>query len=273
MSIKLLACDFDGTVADRDSNISPATIAALDAARAAGVCVVIATGRMAHTMEPHLDRLHVGNEPLITAQGAFVGYRDGRILRRKALAASLGRQAATIARPLGAHMAFYTDNEILIDDWAASPAQYETWFGGPIQRHTEISERLDGEIIKFMAIQMDEDRVPPLLAALQSALGEQAHISRSWRWFVEGSAPGADKGTALAWLCAYLGIERDEVLAIGDGGNDVSMLQWAGHSAAPADGDPAAIAAAQWQAPPLVDDPVPAALRHFDVLTGHTPAG
>ncbi len=266
MTIKLFACDFDGTLAERDSSISPAAIAALDAARAAGVCVVIATGRMPNTMSDYLDQLHVSDEPLITAQGAFVSYRDGRILRRRALDARLGRQAAEIVRPFGASMAFYTDDEIIIDHYAASVDDYETWFGGPIRIADDLADELQGEIIKFMAIHLQESIVPEILAALQAQLGQYAHISRSWHWFVEGSAPDADKGTALAWLCQHLGIARHEVLAMGDGGNDISMLQWAGHSAAPADGDPAAVAAARWVAPPLSEDPVPAALRHFGVI-------
>lgn len=267
MSIKLLACDFDGTLADRDSHISPATLAAVDKAREAGVCVVIATGRMPNAMSGYLDQLHVTTEPLISAQGAFVSYRDGRILRRKTLDAALGRKAAELARPFGASMAFYTDHEIIIDRYATAAAEYQAWFGDNIRVDEHISQHLSGEIIKFMAIQLAEERVPDILATWQTHLGQQAHISRSWHWFVEGSAPGANKGTALTWLCQYLGIDRQEVLAIGDGGNDVSMLQWAGHSAAPADGDPAAIAAAQWLAPPLPADPVPAALRHFGVMS------
>lgn len=266
MTIKLLACDFDGTLADRDGHISSATLAALDQARAAGVCVVIATGRMPATMTPYLDRLHVSDEPLITAQGAFISYRDGRVLRRLAFDADLGRQAAALARPFGASMAFYTDDEIIIDGYAASPEEYQSWFGDLIRVDPHITEHLEGEIIKFMAIQLQTEVVPHILAAWQAHLGEQAHISRSWHWFVEGSAPEANKGSALAWLSQYLGIERHEVLAMGDGGNDVSMLQWAGHSTAPADGDPAAVAAAQWTAPPLPADPVPAALKHFGVI-------
>ena len=47
-------------------------------------------------------------------------------------------------------------------------------------------------------------------------------------------APEASKGNAVRTLAQELGIRQAEVLAIGDSVNDVSMLSWAGHSAAPA---------------------------------------
>ena len=50
-------------------------------------------------------------------------------------------------------------------------------------------------------------------------------------------APGASKGNALAEVAGDLGIEQSQVLAIGDGINDVSMLAWAGQSATPSHGD------------------------------------
>jgi hydroxymethylpyrimidine pyrophosphatase-like HAD family hydrolase len=49
--------------------------------------------------------------------------------------------------------------------------------------------------------------------------------------------PRASKGNALAMIASDLGVEQSQVLAIGDGINDVSMLSWAGYSGTPAHGD------------------------------------
>jgi hydroxymethylpyrimidine pyrophosphatase-like HAD family hydrolase len=58
-------------------------------------------------------------------------------------------------------------------------------------------------------------------------------------------AAQASKGNALKMLAEEMGIERSEVMAIGDSVNDVSMLQWAGHSGAPEHCDRYARAAAR----------------------------
>jgi Cof subfamily protein (haloacid dehalogenase superfamily) len=263
MPIRLLACDLDGTLADRDGHIGDATVAAWDRARRRGILTVLATGRLPFALPPFLDRLGITTEPIIAAQGALIGYRDGCLLRRLALATAVARKAAVVAHRLGAGMAYFHEDEILIDRYVFPPEQYTAWFGHHGRLVPDAEERLDGRLIKFMAIHPQEARIPELVAALRAALGPHAEVVRSWHHFVEGTTPGADKGAALAWLCDRLGIGREEVLAIGDGGNDVTMLRWAGYSAAPADADPAALSVAGWVAPPLAAEPVAAALAHF----------
>jgi Cof subfamily protein (haloacid dehalogenase superfamily) len=267
MPIRLLACDLDGTLADHHGHISDEAVAALDRARAEGILLVVATGRLPFVIGPFLDRLDVSAEPFITAQGALIGHRDGRILRRLTLDAAIAREAAAIARAWGAGMAFFHEDQIIVDGYAFPPAQYEAWFGQHGRLEAAAAAHLDGDLIKFMAIHPDVEAVPALVDGLRAALGPRAEITRSWHHFVEGTTPGADQGAALAWLCARLGVARDEVLALGDGGNDVTMLRWAGQSAAPANGDPAALAVAGWVAPPLLPGtsphPAAASLAHF----------
>lgn len=251
MTIRILASDLDGTLADHSGHIRDEALDALDRARRQGILVVVATGRLPFVIGPFLDRLGVTTEPFIAAQGALIGHRDGRILRRLTLDAAVAREAALVARDLGAGMAFFQDDHIVVDGYAFPPEQYEAWFGQHGTMDPDIAAKLDGHLIKFMAIHPDVEAVPSLVASLRSALGPRADVTRSWHHFVEGTTPGADKGAALAWLCERLGVTRDEVLAVGDGGNDISMLQWAGQSAAPADADPTARAAARWIAPPI----------------------
>ena len=263
MTIKLLACDLDGTLADHEGFISDVAVAALSRARAEGIQTVIATGRIYTVISPFLDRVGITVEPVISAQGALVTYRDGQILRRLTLDTAVARQATTIAHDFDASMAYFSEKGIMVDSYKTSPEQYQAWFGGDARLVADPLSLLDHNFIKFMAIHDDTAVVPRLLQALREGLDGHADITRSWHWFVEGTTPGADKGAALAWLCERRGIKRDEVLAIGDAGNDVTMLQWAGHSAAPESGDPNAHAAAGWIAPPISEEPVAATLQYF----------
>ena len=261
--IKLLACDIDGTLADDHGVISDESLAAIDHVRAQGVLLVPATGRMPNTIDHFLDRLAITTEPIIAAQGAIVTYRDGTVLRRMTIDRALIREGAAIGRRHGAAIAYFTDHELIMDRPALDPEQDAAWMGANLRYESDPLAHLDDDLIKIIAYHPDPQAVPDLLADMRAHLGKRADVTRSHRWFVEVCAPGADKGSALARLCETLGIDRADVLAIGDGGNDVSMLRWAGMSAAPASGDPDAIAAAQWTAPPIEEHPVVATLAHF----------
>ncbi len=263
MSTRLLAVDLDGTLANHDGHIGQASVTAIQRARAAGITVVVATGRIYTVITHYLDRIGVTDEPIISAQGALISYRDGRVLRRLPLDVDVARRAAEIAAPLGAGMAYFTETQIIVDRFVVEPERYQAWFGGIARLHPNAVDGLNGHLIKFMAIQKNPELVPALLDALKQQLGSRADITRSWDWFVEGTTPGADKGASLAWLCGRLNIHQEEVLAIGDGGNDVTMLRWAGYSAAPADADPAALAVADWVAPPLEEHPVAVMIDRF----------
>lgn len=264
--IKLLACDLDGTLANLDGRISDESVDAINRARSAGILVVVATGRMPHLVERFLDRLDITTEPVIGAQGAMITYRDGTVLRKLTIDPELIRQGAAIGRKHGAAIAYFTDYELIMDRPAINQEQDAAWMGYNLRYHPDPMSQLKGDLIKIINFHPDPKAVPVMLADMQDTLGKQADITRSHRWFVEVCAQGADKGSALAWLCQNLDINRDAVLAIGDGGNDVSMLQWAGMSAAPASGDPDAIAAAKWTAPHIDDHPVVGALAHFGKL-------
>ncbi len=263
MSIRLIACDLDGTIANHEGYISDESVAALARARSQGILVVVATGRLPFAIPHFLDRIGVTDEPMITGQGALIAFRDGRVLRRLTLDPQVALQATTVALAMGASMAYFTEREILVDSFVHPRAHYESWFGNHLVYDPLATGKLDGHLIKFIAVHPDPDVVPHLAAALSAALDGAADVTQSWVYFVEGTTPGADKGAALAWLCEQLGIDRSEVLAIGDAGNDVTMLRWAGCSAAPADGHASARDAAGWVAPPLAEHPVAAALAHY----------
>ena len=262
--IKLIASDLDGTLVDRQGRIDEREIEALRRARSLGITVVIATGRMPTIIDHFLDRLEVGpSDPVVGAQGAVIARRDGRILRTLTIPREVAVQGAAIAREFGAVPVFYGPNVILMERVAFSPEEDAYWLGETLRYDADALAHLDGDLVKILAVHPDESVVPQLLAAFRAAFGDRADVVQSWHWFVEAVNKEANKGAAIAWVASTMGISREEVLAIGDAGNDVSMLRWAGIGVAPADASPEARAAADWIAPPLGEHPVAAALARF----------
>ena len=75
--------------------------------------------------------------------------------------------------------------------------------------------------------------------------------------------PGVSKSARMSRVAERLGVRREETIAMGDGDNDIEMLEWAGLGIAMGNGMPAVKAAADWIAPPVDEDGVAVALRRF----------
>ena len=75
--------------------------------------------------------------------------------------------------------------------------------------------------------------------------------------------PGMNKSKGLEWLAGQYGIDQADVMAVGDNDNDVEMLEWAGVGVAMGNGSPAALAAADWIAPPVGEDGAAVALEKY----------
>jgi hydroxymethylpyrimidine pyrophosphatase-like HAD family hydrolase len=84
----------------------------------------------------------------------------------------------------------------------------------------------------------------PFLDILRAYIGDEATLFTSKPYFAEILPPGADKGSALAWVAQRAGIAREEVMAFGDSMNDEAMIRWAGVGVAMVNGDPRIKAAA-----------------------------
>ncbi len=266
--IKLFATDLDGTLVDHNGHIAEEDIIALRRARDLGVIVVVATGRIPSTIDAFLDRLEVREEePVVGAQGAIIARRNGEIIHALTIPREVAHEASLVAHELDAVPVFYTVHEILMERVCFSPEEDVYWLGRGLRYDADALAHLDEDIIKVLVAQPDVARAGDVVTALRKRIGGRAEVVQSHHWFIEVVNTEASKGAAIAWIAAQLGIRQDEVLAIGDAANDVSMLQWAGHSVATGDAVAEAKAAADWIAPPLAEHPVAAALERYLFVT------
>ena len=89
------------------------------------------------------------------------------------------------------------------------------------------------------------------------------------RWFptfADVIAEGVDKSVGLAQMGAFFGIRQDEMMAFGDGGNDISMIRYAGIGVAMGNAGDEVKAAADYVTDSVDNDGVGKALRHFGVI-------
>ena len=244
--IRLCALDIDGTLLNSQHQLSPATSAAIARIARAGCRVVLASSR-APVAIPVVIRQLQGPRKLdvIAAQGALVStYRADHASAHVFQNSMPTQQAADAVRLIHDSIPTASIN------WFSSHSWYANAWTDAIERESDIVdavptvcalEDISEPALKILVITAGAPESTLLVQRL-AALGLNATTSHAD--YVEITAGGIDKATALRDLCRYRGIRLQDVLAIGDGENDVPMLRAAGLSAAPMNSVASALEAA-----------------------------
>ena len=232
MTYRLLALDVDGTVAGNDRRVSSVVRAAVAAARARGVHITLATGRMFGSALRFARDLGL-SAPLICAQGAVIKHCVTLdVLHNVSLSGTLAAEAITMLHDAGVCIIAHIDEKLYIVRDGPEFTSFTRRWGVPDPAHVVVAPNLAAITSQTPPTKVMFFGDPPVVdrefARMSDHFGEALAFVRSDATVGELIAPGLSKGTALATLADTLGVERDQVIAIGDEENDVSMLQWAG---------------------------------------------
>lgn len=270
MAIKLIALDLDGTILHEDMTISPRVRRALAAAMARGIHVTLASGRGYSSMRRWAEELHI-TVPLITYQGAaVVDVATRQMLYERTFTRALLPDLSAFAREHGLELTVYADGLIYVEDKRSSDAFYEQWFGLPSRVVPALANAVQQDPLKLLIIGAgpDLDALHPVIA---ERFGGRLQIMRSYTYFLEGLALGADKGAALAWVAERLGVRRDETMALGDSGNDIAMVAWAGLGVAMGNAIDEVKRVADYVAPSMDQDGAAEAIERFCLAPADQP--
>ncbi|HLX34917.1 MAG TPA: HAD family hydrolase [Candidatus Limnocylindrales bacterium] len=266
----LLVLDVDGTLVDDRGILDHLAVGAIDLLTAAGLRVVLATGRSPWSGLAELVRLLGLHGPQITMQGALViDPGSGEVHLAQGLSATTYLDVLSIADELGldAVVAVAAGYRVeCLPEWTptAVPARGE----GRLLEHVTDLARLADEPAYRVFLPTTAERHDPIRRCLQDRLGARATVTWNDLFGVEVLAPGVDKGSALTWLATSLGIPVQRTAAVGDARNDIGMLLRAGRSAAMGSAPEEVRRAADIVVPPVEEHGVVEALRWFypDVL-------
>lgn len=243
--VKLIAMDMDGTLLNPSQLISPGNLAALRAARQAGIRLCLCSGRMPEDASFFASDAGIDDMLILALNGAYCLDRPhGKVVSSREMARETAQRLAEAFEERGMVYSVFRGNEIVLSRKLTSPQELDQW-GGSFKRHGKIRhfegreqvERLAAEgINKFVCV----DRAHPEgLQAFGRELGAAVpavEITSSWVDNIEIMSQGVNKGTALSALAARLGIAREEIMAIGDNDNDRPMFRAAGVSVCMANG-------------------------------------
>lgn len=227
-NIKLVAIDIDGTLVDNDRNISPRNKEAIRNLRDNGVEVTLATGRMFDSAKIYADELGL-NLPLVTYQGALVKVSaTGEILYERYVDAPLAQKVVALAADKGFRAWFYLDDHVLVDKITPKTREYAAKYHVPIREVASLADCAHLSPLKLIVADYNEEALTRFEVESKEAFGSSLHIARSLAQYLEFGHPEATKADGIDAVVRYLGINPQEVMAIGDSWNDLEMLEYAG---------------------------------------------
>ena len=222
----LIALDIDGTVLLEDESLSPGIVDAVRHAHDAGPEVMLATGRSWDSTHTVMARLGIHPEYAVCSNGAIVMRRTGgpdatdyerahvetfdptEVLTL--LGEHLGDAHFLVELPDGQRL--FTD---YLDDWNLQGANRVSF--------AELSHQRVCRVVVVAPEKTDKD----FLQLVERIGLSQVSYAIGWTAWLDIAPHGVDKSTALERVLGWLGIPPENVLVMGDGRNDIEMMQWA----------------------------------------------
>jgi Cof subfamily protein (haloacid dehalogenase superfamily) len=232
----VLACDLDRTLIGEDVRLRERTRAAIAAARAAGLLVLIATGRMFRSARPYAAAAGI-DDPIVCYQGAaVVDPVTGEFLRHEPIPLEVAREAIGAVEAGGYSLNCYVDDELYVASLTADAERYATFQDLPIHEVGNLLTWLAEPPTKLVTVG-PAGELDILASSMRQRFEGRLHVSKSLPVFLEFSRVGVTKGSGVAFLAERLGFTPERTVAFGDGENDVELLEWAGYGVAVVDGD------------------------------------
>lgn len=227
MKYKLVAVDIDGTLLNSKSQLSDKNIEAIKRSVEKGIILVLSSGRPVQGVKLVYDSLGL-EMPCITYNGAMIiEGRSMEILFEKSLEDDDARQIMDLGYQYNTTMMVWSNNKLYVNKMNQRVNEYK--------KISQVEPILidDREILFHKGITKilwfdDEVKIDQYLKDINPNLKDSVTACTSRPIFLEFFHSKASKGLAMEKLGEHYHISKEEMIAIGDGLNDLSMLQYAG---------------------------------------------
>jgi len=260
MRFRLIAADLDYTLLDENAEISDRNKEAVRKAVSRGVKFVIATGRMFQTSVPYMKELGLEWDwPLINYHGAMIKTaRSEKVIFHRPLENRTAIEVIEETSRLDLHVSMFVGNNLYVREENEHTRYYRSLTNIELHPVGDLRVFLEDKRVnptKLSIISWD-GQIEEIERYLKKRYGSRLSILQSRPYFLEVTDKKATKGQALQWLAEREGVKAGEVLAFGDGYNDIDMLGFAGLGVAVANAKPEVLEAAALVTGPHNEDGV-----------------
>lgn len=231
MQYKMIVLDLDGTLTNRKKEITPRTQEALMGIMKKGVVVVLASGRPTYGIVPLAKQLKLeeyGGYILSYNGGRIIDCKTGDTIFNQELDPSLVPYLHDEAMAAGMQILTYQGDGIAATKKDDEYVLHEAFINKmPVVEYTDFKKQVEYPINKCLIV---GNPVP--LHALEQKIAREMEgrlsVYRSADFFLECVPLGIEKAHSIDYLINQLGIKKEEVVAVGDGYNDLGMIRYAG---------------------------------------------
>ncbi len=236
--IRAIVSDLDGTFWWGEETLHPSTMVAVTALRAQGVDLLFATGRRYASARKGLAPLGLAGPTVLLSGAVGADLTSGAEWHREGFTADDGMAVLSAFRAEGLEPVVYVcdaDVDVLTGEGCATSDAHQRNLGRPAASDPEPAIRA-GRAVGFGVCGID-----PVHARASSRISEAiVGVAQGWAgpdhvmggWTLLAGPRGVSKVSGIQGWCDARGLGPDEVMAVGDGANDVEMLDWAGVSVA-----------------------------------------
>ncbi len=235
MDYKIVFSDIDGTLLNKERELSPATIQAIKKLKNR-VPFILISARMPAAMRHLQKSLQIEDLPIISYNGGLI-LVNNRIESSTEIPLEIVSELAKWNRPLNTHLSLYNNDEWFVpemDYWAKR--EYNNTKVAPfVKSNFEVIEdwKTKGKGAHKIMAMGEESNIEQIIAFLENNFAGQLHLYRSKDTYLEIAPKSISKFTAVEFLLKeYFKISPEEAIAFGDNYNDVEMLKNIGYGVA-----------------------------------------
>lgn len=225
----MLVLDMDDTLLTDDHKISERNKEMLFKAKEKGVHVILASGRptpamLAYAKELKLDGL---DNYMISFNGAVItNLKDNSVFFEQMLSQQQIHELYDYSLRNKAHIITYLDGEIISETDSEFIEIEKVITGMPHNKVKSFKDRVTSAAVKCILLE-EPSYLKTLEIDLKAAMPHLS-VSMSKPFFLEVAQNGIDKAASLKLLAEKLNIKQSEIIAVGNAGNDLSMIEYAG---------------------------------------------
>lgn len=265
--IKLVISDVDGTLVRKDKSLSDGNVAAAHRLAKAGIPLTLISARPPSGIKWIGERMELPG-PFGAFNGGIIFDAAGHVLEHHRIDRGVAHDVLALLEKEPAVIRWlFADGDWLESETGShTPNEIQSANVQPITG-PDFGDRIE-RADKIVAVSDDPDLLDRIEAELKALVGSRATVARSQTYYLDITAPLANKGDGITALARSFGVELSDVAAFGDQANDLPMFALAGYSVAMGQATDRVKAAAKDVALPNDDDGVADAIDRFILKKG-----